>query len=119
MPPRASARVQSEPASFPTWDELTAEAAGVLNPEPYVLPLPDGKSVKILLDGARYIELSGAQQRGDLEAVRNVLFPMKPDREAFMRAMVGAPMTMLDVVAAKVVRHHFGMAVEPGKSSTS
>jgi hypothetical protein len=116
MPPRKPKLVAASgnsTSSFPTWDDLVAEAHESADMPPYQLPLPSGTVEIPVLKGDRYLNLVAAQRRGDAPGVLDALFPDPRNRAKVVAAMKGADWTIVDVMSAKVLRYFYGLDVTP------
>lgn len=124
-PQLATAAAASTSSSFPTWDQLVAEAT--LDKPPYQLPLPatevDGRKHRETVleidvpDGDRYLDLSAAQRRGDAIGVLQALFPDLADQARVRAAMRGVHFPIVDVLAGKVLSHFFGLSIVSEQTS--
>jgi hypothetical protein len=119
VPPRKrkpAGPVDTTGPTFPTWDDLVAEAHEAADMPPYQIPLPRGKVVEIpVLKGDQYLDLLRANRSGNAPAALDAMFPDPRDRATVVAAMGSADWTIVDVLSAKVLRYFYGLDVSPKK----
>lgn len=111
--------------SFPTWDELVAEAAVESGADSgdfrdsYIIPMGDAEDDVVIerFDGDRYLKIIDAQRRGDAVAIMEGLFPDKTVRERVRIKMRGAPFEIVDVLGNKVIRYFYGLSIQREEQS--
>jgi hypothetical protein len=117
--PKLAAKEASE-VTFPTWDELVAEAR--IDKPDYILPLPDGSVLTIPCpSGDAYIDLVRAQRTGNAVAVLEALLPDSIEQGKLRRALRGTKekpvhFPIIDVIAGKVLRYYFGLSIASEES---
>jgi hypothetical protein len=120
--PRTALKAASETTvSFPTWDELVAEATVDL--EPYQIPFADGSVIEVPCPtGDMYLDLVAAQKRGDAAGILEALFPDNVERIKIRKHMRGTKehpvhFPIVDVLAGKILRYYYGLSIESQETS--
>lgn len=112
-PPKLATKAASE-VSFPTWDDLVAEATPEQQLTPYWIPFDkDGDGVSVPCpDGPQYLEIVAAQQVGDGNRILKAMISDDHDRARVIAKMRGVHFGIVDTLTSKILRYYYGLSIE-------